>query len=145
MLPFDVLLALPNLQNYEITSVADENYNCFAWTIGDTEHWMQPDPDYYWPDNMPMEWTLSAYIEVYKSFGYMPCVDGRLEDGIEKIAIYVDALNRPAHAAVQRDNGTWASKLGVYEDIEHGTTEELQGMLYGRVALYLGRPRLGHI
>lgn len=67
-----------------------------------------------------------------------------LEAGIEKIAIYVDANGVPTHAARQLADGTWTSKLGEWEDIQHKTLEAMEdsrglGLGYGKVKLILKR------
>jgi hypothetical protein len=36
-------------------------------------------------------------------------------------------------------SGTWSSKLGVSEDIEHATLEGLEGVIYGKVVRILKR------
>lgn len=93
---------------------------------------------FYWPPNAPCEYTVSAYIEAYKTIGYIPCADDSLEQGFEKIALY--ALNgAPTHAARQLENGKWSSKLGRGEDIEH-MLDGLTGNFYGVVVQFLKRP-----
>jgi hypothetical protein len=68
-------------------------------------------------------------------------MDGNLEAGYEKIAIYyrpgtVDFL----HVARQLSDGRWTSKLGRGEDITHNTVEGLEGVgAYGRVARFMRR------
>jgi len=69
------------------------------------------------------------------------CDNGTLEDGIEKIAIYADSRDEWTHAAHQRDDGWWESKLGDDIDILHSTVECLESLLYGVVVQYLKRER----
>jgi hypothetical protein len=52
--PEEMETTFPNLRNdqYAITSPRTPNYNCIAWSVGDTEHWWEPIrhiPGYYWP------------------------------------------------------------------------------------------------
>ena len=84
------------------------------------------------------EETLQAYILAYKTLGYEICNGDTLEAGYQKIAIYVDSIGIPTHAARQLANGKWTSKLGWLEDIEH----ELDGLVgdrYGVVGQILKR------
>ena len=55
------------------------------------------------------------------------------------MAIFVDAVGVPTHAARQLASGLWTSKLGHSEDIEHDL-RALEGDTYGMVALLLKRP-----
>jgi len=62
----------------------------------------------------------------------------------EKVAIYVDEDGSLTHAARQFDNGSWTSKLGSWQDIEHRTLQALERTAsiygYGNVSLFLRRP-----
>lgn len=135
-------LRYPNLAKtqYTITSPKSQEYNCFAWAAGDQERWWQPTPEdeFYWVDGVPMEETLSAYIQAYQTLGYEPCESAALELGYEKIALYINNDGVPVHAARQLFSGKWTSKLGALEDIEH----ELEGLIgekYGQVGQILKR------
>jgi hypothetical protein len=135
-------LRYPNLAitKYNVTSPKSQEYNCFAWAAGDQERWWQPTPEdeFYWVQGVPMEETLSAYIQAYQTLGYKSCDETKLEVGYEKIALYVDDEGIPVHAARQTPTGQWTSKLGALEDIEH----ELQGLTgerYGNVGQILRR------
>jgi hypothetical protein len=71
--------------------------------------------------------------------------DGRLEKGIEKVAIFSKDFKNgkprePTHAAIQspRRNGKWRSKMGKDEDIEHELLI-LEGRLYGTVQFFMWR------
>ena len=66
--------------------------------------------------------------------------DGDLEEGVEKIAIYI--LNgKPEHAAKQLPDGRWSSKLGDLDDITH-TLNGLSGNRYGQAQVFLSRQRV---
>lgn len=133
----------PNLQpdNHELTSGSTIEYNCIAWAAGDTEKWWWPDQMGvgYWPPSAPRQETRLAFILAYGTLGYVPCNDGGVEAGFEKIAIYEDASG-PTHAARQIADGRWTSKLGQFEDIVHVVPECLEGPCYGRAVQYLKRP-----
>ncbi|WP_424671991.1 DUF7689 domain-containing protein [Candidatus Binatus sp.] len=128
--------------NYAITSDPSVEYNCIAWAAGDQENWWWPHEDSYWPDGVPREETLGAFIQAYARLGYSPCIESSVEAGYEKIAIYANA-DGPTHAARQLPNGGWTSKLGPDEDITHNSLAALNCQLYGRPVLYLKRPIRG--
>lgn len=111
----------PNLtsEEYEITSPVDPQYNCIAWAAGDNENWWEPDSPggYYWPPNIPREYTLASYQLAFRRQGYRPCGSGDVEEGYEKIAIFADDAGVPKHAARQTEDGRWTSKLGQGPDM----------------------------
>jgi hypothetical protein len=135
----------PNLgaTEYQITSNPSRNYNCFAWAAGEDDRWwnpLTPENPYYWPDGVPAELTITAFIQAYQTLGYEPCDSSDLEECFEKIAIYATPDGEPTHAARQLLNGKWTSKLGRWEDIEH----ELDGLsceMYGTVKQILKRSK----
>ena len=138
----------PNLDatNHAVTSGPTRRYNCFAWTAGVTNRRWEPDPQgqYYWPPNAPRQYTTDAFVRAYEAVGFGLCFSGALEDGIEKMAIFVESRNGilvPTHAALQLASGAWTSKLGDLEDISHATEASVTGGVYGRVYCYLKRPR----
>jgi hypothetical protein len=133
-------LRYPNLAktDYDVTSPKSQEYNCFAWAAGDQERWWQPTPEdeFYWVEGVPMEETLSAYIQAYQTLGYEPCDKETSEIGYAKIALYVNEDGVPIHAARQLASGKWTSKLGALEDIEH-ELEGLTGDRYGKIGQIL--------
>ena len=134
---FPRLSALP----HRLTSRSSAAYNCFAWAAGIDDCWWEPDPlgDNYWPSNAPCERTLEAIVETYGTIGFGVCETSDLNPDFEKIAIY-SKDGEATHAARQLPNGSWTSKLGPLEDIEH-TLEGLEGAEYGVVARFLRRSR----
>lgn len=74
-------------------------------------------------------------------FGYVPCVDSTLEDGYEKVAIFALPSGMPTHMARQLSSGSWTSKLGRLEDIEHNDVEAVNCDAYGAPVRFLKRPR----
>jgi hypothetical protein len=133
---------------FEITSPETEDYNCIAWAgDDDTEKW---DPDEhsgrYWPHGVPRSLKLDSFIKLYEYEGGYTVLendDQSLVVGIEKIAIFFDSDKEVTHAARQKEDGTWTSKLGDFEDITHKTLESLCGHwpAYGKVAKILRRKR----
>ena len=85
---------------------------------------------------------MEGYRAVFELMGYEECATDELEPGFEKVAIYVDTDGSPTHAAKQLGTGSWTSKLGGWEDIEHPSLHALEGtgLAYGSVALILRRP-----
>jgi hypothetical protein len=130
----------PNLArtNYRVTSPHTGNYNCIAWGVGEDDRWWSPLPedDYYWPEGVVREVSVGAFVRAYGTLGFVVCEDGKLEAGVEKLAIYVGSDGRPQHVARQLVSGLWTSKLGRLEDIEH-ELKGLSGELYGTVHLFM--------
>lgn len=139
----DLESVFPNLTRsaYAITSPSTPEYNCIAWAAGDSERWWWPVAGSfaYWPPNIPLQESLDAFIKAFGSIGFAPCGNANIEQGYEKIALYVDSNGKPTHAARQLPNGRWTSKLGKSQDIEH-ELESLSGAVYGVVAQILKRP-----
>lgn len=126
------------------TSPRRRKCNCFAWAAGDpTRNWYpRGDPDCsYWPPGVRDDLHVDAFVEAYATRGFATCDDGKLVEGIEKIALYASDDGEPLHAARQLPDGRWESKMGTWEDIHHGSTDCLEGGEYGRVVMYLARPR----
>ncbi|MBI3268727.1 MAG: hypothetical protein HYZ53_06875 [Planctomycetes bacterium] len=128
---------------YRVTSPVDPAYNCVAWAADEVDRRWWPDDMgvYFWPAGVPRKATLDTFREAFAVRGFLPTADGTVETGIEKLAILADGWGRPTHVARQLASGGWTSKLGIHEDIEHGTLEPLQTDFYGTVRLYLARPR----
>ena len=130
---------------YRDTSVETNEYNCIAWAGNDdTEKW---DPDAttgrYWPDEriVPRGLDVENFVKLYHyEGGYVPCDNSDLEEGFEKIALFVGLDKEVTHAARQLPSGKWTSKLGDWEDIEHDALDALVGDWYGTVARILKRP-----
>jgi hypothetical protein len=129
--------------NHRITSDRSESYNCLAWAAGDDTRWWWPDDEdnlglSHWPEGVPRSEDLEAFVAAFETLGYGPCEDGRLETGLEKVAIYSrDGV--PTHAARQLPEGTWTSKLGQGFDIRHAL-KAIEGPAYGLASLFLARP-----
>lgn len=85
-----------------------------------------------------MEEIFDTFVQAFALIGFMPCEGSELEQGFEKIAIYVNNMGQPTHAARQLPSGNWTSKLGRWIDIEH-TLSGLTESEYGSVARILRR------
>lgn len=126
---------------YRITSPATGAYNCIGWAAGDSGAWWWPDDDpendaAYWPPDVLREETVAAFVAALGTLGYVPCEDESFEIGFEKVAMYATTDDRPTHATRQLPGGSWSSKLGTREDIEHAL-RALEGDIYGRVVQFL--------
>jgi len=126
--------------SFTITSPRSREYNCFAWAINEIHRRWDPDPWYinFWPENIPRLLTLDTLLNAYGTVGFEISPHGTLENGFEKIAVYLDSFGKPTHAARQLAKGEWTSKLGDFEDIEH-SLKGLEGSEYGKVAAFLKR------
>lgn len=139
----ELVKLFPNLdsQHLRITSPDDPGYNCVAWAADDNTKWWEPDPFklYYWPPDIPREYTLAAYESVYKMLGYIDCNNEEsCEPGFQKIALFVKSKDR-MHVSKQIDSERWSSKLGGKVDIEH-PLHGLEGSEYGTIASIMKKP-----
>jgi hypothetical protein len=82
-------------------------------------------------------------VSAFECLGYEICAGDRVEDGYDKVALYVDQQGFWTHAAKQEDDGSWSSKIGEYEDIRHPTPHTMSGREYGQVMYSMRRPRRG--
>lgn len=125
--------------SYTITSDQDRRYNCVAWAADDKTRSWWPKKGYFWPLPYPPVDTVDSLVEGFGTLGYVRCDSGELEGGMEKVAIYAKE-GRPKHAALQRLNGRWTSKLGAGVDVEH-EVDGLDCESYGEIVRFLKRPR----
>lgn len=135
----------PNLDNeFAVTSGNSTDYNCVAWAADDTSNWWWP-IDGYWPQGVERRRSIQCFVDAFRTLGYEVCDNHDLESDWEKVAIYVDRLDRPTHMAKQLSSGWWTSKLGPDEDIIHKLVGiEGPGFVsldYGRVSTLLKRHR----
>lgn len=131
-----------NQVGFAVTSSRDERYNCVAWAAGDVNRWWWPaeSPFTYWPPGIEREESVPSFIQAFATLGYAPVTSGDLEPDVEKVAIYVSSDGIPTHMARQLRDGTWTSKLGALEDINHLEVSGVEGAEYGNVAMFLRRP-----
>jgi len=141
-LPLDHLSCFPNLtrDNHRVTSSAISAYNCVAYAAGDeTRKW---DPyGHYWPPGAIRNHTIDALFSAFEAIGYSQCVGGALEKNIEKVALFVSKHNAYEHAAKQRKDGTWTSKLGDSFDICHDSAFGVEGATYGKLIYFMKREK----
>jgi hypothetical protein len=131
---------LPNLGNWICRSKRTRGYNCFAFAVGDETRRWEP-YGYHWPPGAKKGFSADCLIEAYRTEGFEICADGALVEGREKIAIYLSDQGGFLHAARQEPNGSWKSKLGDEEDIEHQSPESLISDAYGKPRIFMERAR----
>ena len=115
-----------------------KTYNCIAWSLGVTDHWVNPETG---PDYAP----LSGMDRLYSEQGYYREHDlnWRAEPGLEKVVLYATlnadgTVKEVTHAAHEEPDGSFTSKLGQLPVIRHATPEALRGPAYGApVAVYV--------
>lgn len=133
-------LDFPRLQagSYRVTSPETIDYNCIAWAACHDDNWWQP--GIYWPIACAQDdFSLGVLEDVFISLGYSECVDGTLEVGFEKVALYGLGMLY-THAARQLPDGSWTSKLGKGVDIVHTAPDDIAGGVYGEVVEFMKRP-----
>jgi type VI secretion system secreted protein VgrG len=124
--------------NFEVIGGATKGYNCIAWSLGVTDHWVNPETG---PDFAPLKYMDRLYAE--RGYSRERDLNWRLEPGYEKVVVYgtlnPDAtIHEVTHAARQEHDGTFTSKLGQLPVIRHAMPEDLRGPSYGLpVAVYV--------
>lgn len=95
------------LTHYRITCSHTGDYNCLAWATCEDDRWWSPLPedDYYWPEGVPREVSIAAFVMAYETVGFEVCENGDWVPNVEKLAIYVTSDGRPQHVARQLPNG----------------------------------------
>jgi hypothetical protein len=140
----DIRLALPHLKrsDYSLESKATSTYNCVSWAFSETTVKYDPAPifGYYWPRRVSRSITALNYIAMFERVGHFTkCDNGELEPGFEKIAVYEELNGDFSHVARQRSKGTWTSKVGNLDDIDHPSPFVLEKD-YGKITQFLKRP-----
>jgi hypothetical protein len=116
---------------------ADEN--CIAHTLGARGEWWEPIIGRFWPLGPPFyNHRVESLVHLYERNGFDVCDSADLESGFDKVAIYGND-GEYTHAARQLPDGTWTSKLGPEDDINHATLDALAGGEYGHVIKIMRR------
>ena len=146
-LPKTTEAKLPNLRKsgYKVTSHESPLYNCVAYAAGDMKNKWQngcaPLPGYYWPPSALQSSLIEGLESAFAAIKYVRCAGYEPEQGYEKIALYADAYGIWTHAAIQRKDGSWSSKLGNSYDIRHKNPHSMIGPEYGYVMCYMSRKK----
>ena len=94
----------------------------------------------YWPSKELMEPSIQNFIDAFRLKGYEVCDGYQHEDGYQKVALYaLPNSNMCTHAARELRNGFWTSKLGEWQDIQHGDPTTIENNNYGNVRCILKR------
>ncbi len=109
---------------YQVRSRKTKRYNCLAWAAGQDDCWWQSPPDGVWPDGVLDDGSVEAAVRLFEHFGFQRTGVATLEPGFTKVAIYGDAVGY-THAAQQLPDGRWTSKIGMLQDIDHNTLDNL--------------------
>jgi hypothetical protein len=127
--------------DYAVTSEVTYEYNCIAWAADDDSRWWWPngEPYCFWPEGVPAEETIAAFVKAYETIGYHVCDDDSYGPDADKIAIYLGEGGTPRHAARQVDELYWTSKLGGLHDVKH-PLRALEAE-YGSAMVFMSRPR----
>ena len=128
----------PNLgRNYEVIAPFSDRYNCIAHSLGEHGRWISPRTG---PASNRLAWVDKVYGE--KGYARLATMDTSPEPGVRKVVVY-GSVNRDGsvrkvlHAALQRPDGTWTSKMGHGGLIRHPTPGSVAGGIYGRpIAVY---------
>jgi hypothetical protein len=132
--------AIPELRNHQhdFKSQRTWRYNCYAYAIHITCAFFDPYKgiNTYWIEGVPENNSKETMVLFFSKFGFKECINGELEAGKQKIALYLDKDGNVSHAARQEPSGIWASKLGPQHDIVHENLECLESV-YGVVWKYM--------
>ncbi len=134
----------PNLSRSVYQKTSDENdlNNCVGFAARD-DGWWQPPVErwHYWPQGAPLDFRLSSFVRAYELEGFEMCADSVPELGFERVALYAYSNGEFAHVARLNEDGSWTSKLGEWEDIQHMQLSNLEGSrpAYGQVRTYMKR------
>jgi hypothetical protein len=134
--------AFPNLRAsaHRKTSEPASQENCIAHAAGARGEWWEPIIGRFWPVGAPFyNHRIDSLVRIFERMGYVLCESAEHEPEYQKIAIY-GVGDQYTHVARQlQENGTWTSKLGAEDDINHATLEALADGEYGRVARIMRR------
>lgn len=146
----NLIITFPGLKDdkdFKITSKATPKYNCIAWAYQIDGRWMEPpngtpylDGVTFWPEGATETMDIQSLVEAFKTKGYEECDNEDLEEGYMKVALYWNPNNKEwTHAARQHRDGTWTSKMGSSNDIQHGPPKVLESIPYGKVYCIMKR------
>lgn len=131
---------------FKITSKRDAKYNCIAWAAIYDNKFMWPPGGLtnldgvtsFWPEDLPTDESVETFIKLYNKYNFEICDNAQFEEGYRKIALYWNPDTKDCtHAARQRSNGEWTSKLGPSNDISHSDPFSLENDIYGKVIKFM--------
>jgi hypothetical protein len=118
----------PNLdvENTVVSGEATPEYNCIAWTVGETHEWCWP------PQMYPFMPEREAFDRFYGSYGFKPAEQGEVARWRNEDGLTHGCVSGPDHGP------TWESKCGAELKIQHAL-KELESDVYGWVEGYYTR------
>ena len=147
----EILKAFPELikdVNFKISSKQSIKYNCIAWAALFEDRWLWPPGGYsldgvvfFWPSGIEASEKIETFIRLFESYGYEICISSDYEEGYRKIALFQDDIGDCTHAARQKGDGLWTSKLGCEHDIEHKMPHSIEGLNYGKIAQFMRKKK----
>jgi len=94
----------------------------------------------FWPGGTTESMEITSLVEAFQTKGYEECNSDIHEDGYMKVALYWNPCTGEwTHAARQLRDGTWTSKMGQSNDIQHGPPKVLESKPYGKVYCIMKR------
>ncbi len=136
--------SFPNLRNaaHRKTSEPLSGENCIAHAVGARGEWWEPVLGRIWPLGAPYyNHKVESLVRVVERIGYVLCDSAKYEPNYEKLAIYGKGYEYTHVARQLGTDGTWTSKLGPEDDINHAALEALDGPEYGSVVKIMKRRR----
>lgn len=113
-----------DLDKAVVSGPATPEYNCIAWTVGETKEWCWP------PAMYPSVSEEESFNKFYASYGFKPAPEGG------EVARWRNAQGLTHGSVSGPEHGPrWESKCGQELKIQHGK-DELQGEIYGWIDSY---------
>ena len=108
-----------NVERVIVSGEATPRYNCLAWTLGITSHWVWP-----WGGREP---TKVEFDKFYRKHGFYPSSGGT-------VSAFGASANVMKHGSISGEGhgSRWESKCGSWLRIQHGLGE-MEGGGYGKV------------
>jgi hypothetical protein len=100
-------------------------------------------PGFYWPPGAIRGQSIDALVSAYETLGYEICSGADLEDGYEKVALYVNQFGSWEHIAKQEEDGWLSSKLRNLEYIRYPTALAVSSADYRQVMYFMRRRKRG--
>jgi len=146
--PEELQTKFPKLRpdNWARRSPANPRYNCLAFANGDGRHIWDPfqyGGKYYWPPNIKRDDNPDTWEKIFLAHGFERTESRGVENGFEKVAIYIDLTDMSANHIAMSNGQEWISKLGKGQDIMPASLDLLegdQGDEYGLVDRILRKP-----
>ena len=121
-------------QRFEVLGPATRSYNCIAWSLNITDHWV-------WPGYQIRDFDR---LNGQRGFRRIDGLDFTRRVHVDRIVLY-GKKNRgrleATHQARQLADGSWSSKLGALPLIRHLKPEDLNGDIYGTPVAVFVRTR----